>query len=173
MVGDRTSARPDIGTTRTRRHLRLLAPALVALGLIAAACGGDDTSATPPAATGTGPATTSTPSTTPSATESPSGSPSAADAFEVEAEDLSFSVDSLTVAAGSQVEIDFKNRDDGIPHNFAVYESADATEALFSGETVTGSADTIYTFQAPSEPGSYQFRCEVHPTQMTGDLVVQ
>jgi plastocyanin len=173
MVGNRTSARPEVGAAGTRRHLRLLAPALVALGLIAAACGGDETPATTPAATGTSPATTSAPATTPSASESPSGSPSGGDAFEVEAEDLSFSVDSLTVGAGSQVEIDFKNRDDGTPHNFAVYESADATEALFSGEIVTGSADTVYTFQAPSEPGTYQFRCEVHPTQMTGDLVVQ
>jgi plastocyanin len=147
--------------------------ALVALGLLAAACGGGDPAPTTPPGTGTSPTTSVPPSTTPSATASPSGSPSGGDAFEVEAEDLSFSVDSLTVAAGSQVGIEFKNRDDGTPHNFAVYGSADATQALFSGEIVTGSADTVYTFQAPSEPGTYQFRCEVHPTQMSGDLIVQ
>jgi plastocyanin len=173
MVGNPTGAHPDADPARVRRRLRLLAPALVALGLIAAACGGDDPSTTVPAATGSSPATSGAPSTTPSATESPSDSPSTGDAFEVEAEDLSFSVDSLTVGAGFQVAIDFKNRDDGTPHNFAVYESADATEALFSGEILTGSADTVYTFQAPSEPGTYQFRCEVHPTKMSGDLIVQ
>lgn len=173
MVGNSTSARPDARPSRASRHLRLLAPALVAVGLIAAACGGEDPSTIPPAATGSSPATSSAPSTTPSGSESPTGSPSAGDALEVEAEDLSFSVDTLTVGAGSQVEIDFKNRDDGTPHNFAVYQSADAAEALFSGEILTGSADTVYTFRAPSEPGTYQFRCEVHPTQMSGDLIVQ
>ena len=172
MLESRSSARSGAGTPRSRR-LRLLAPALLALGLVAAACGGDDPSTTTSTATGTSPATTGVPSPTSSDTASPSGSPSGGDAFEVEAEDLSFSVDSLTVAAGSQVAIEFKNRDDGTPHNFAVYESADATQSLFSGEIITGSADTVYTFQAPTEPGTYQFRCEVHPTQMSGDLVVQ
>jgi plastocyanin len=37
---------------------------------------------------------------------------------------------------------------------------------------VTGPTTTTYTFTAPSTPGSYFFRCDVHPTQMTGTFVV-
>jgi plastocyanin len=34
--------------------------------------------------------------------------------------------------------------------------------------------DTIdYTFTAPEEPGTYHYHCDVHPTVMTGDFIVE
>lgn len=38
---------------------------------------------------------------------------------------------------------------------------------------MTGPATTTYTFTAPSTPGTYFFRCDVHPTVMTGQFIVQ
>jgi len=33
-------------------------------------------------------------------------------------------------------------------------------------------ATTTYTFTAPSTPGTYFFRCDVHPETMTGQFIV-
>ena len=62
--------------------------------------------------------------------------------------------------------------DAGVPHNFAVYTDATASTAIFTGAVVTGPTTTTYTFTAPSTPGSYFFRCDVHPTIMTGQFIV-
>jgi plastocyanin len=35
-----------------------------------------------------------------------------------------------------------------------------------------GVAKTIYTFTAPTQPGAYFFRCDIH-TYMTGTFIVQ
>ncbi len=40
------------------------------------------------------------------------------------------------------------------------------------GEIITGPAETTYTFTAPSEPGTYYFQCDVHPS-MNGDFIVE
>jgi len=77
------------------------------------------------------------------------------------------------VPAGANVTVNFDNMDDGIPHNVAVYTNASAAEEIFVGETITGPAQTTYTFTAPDEPGTYFFRCDVHPQQMTGDFIVE
>jgi plastocyanin len=154
---------------RRGRMTRPLVPAALSLLFLAAACGGDDAGpgdGTPtPAAS---PTETATGSPTP--TESPTGGEG--EPVEVEAEDIAFQVSEITVAAGSQVTIEFNNRDD-VPHNFAVYESEEAAEEIFSGEVLPGPAETTYTFQAPADPGDYFFRCDVHPDQMTGTLVVE
>jgi len=61
----------------------------------------------------------------------------------------------------------------GIAHNFAVYETpAAATAAIFSGEIITGGGDAVYRFTAPVTPGTYFFRCDVHPDSMNGRFVV-
>lgn len=139
-----------------------------------------------PAATGTPGATitasptatvTSTPTATasPTATTSPTAtaSPTAGTAtVNLTAQNLAFNMSTITVPAGRQVTVNFNNMDNGIPHNFAVYTSAAATTPIFVGNIITGPA-TTYTFTAPSTPGSYFFRCDVHPTQMTGTFIVQ
>ncbi len=79
----------------------------------------------------------------------------------------------ITVKAGAPVTVNFNNKDSGIPHNFSVYTNSSATTAIFTGQIVTGPATTTYTFNAPSSPGTYFFRCDVHPTIMTGQFIVQ
>ncbi len=89
------------------------------------------------------------------------------------AENIAFDTDTITVPAGANVTVNFDNKDDGVPHNLAVYTDSSAAEKIFVGEIITGPATTNYTFTAPSEPGTYFFRCDVHPQQMTGDLIVE
>jgi len=89
------------------------------------------------------------------------------------AKNIAFNKSSITVPAGAQITINFDNEDAGIPHNFAVYETSAATNNIFKGQTITGVSSTTYTFTAPSTPGTYFFRCDVHPNQMTGNFIVQ
>lgn len=88
------------------------------------------------------------------------------------AENIAFDKTTITVPAGAHVTVNFVNRDSGVPHTFSVYETAEAQKVIFRGQAVTGLARTKYEFDAPSNPGTYFFRCDIHPTQMTGQFIV-
>ncbi len=83
-----------------------------------------------------------------------------------------FDKSTITVPAGANVTINFNNQE-SIPHNFALYETSQAENAIFKGEVITGPRTTVYTFDAPKEPGTYFFRCDIHPQTMTGQFVVE
>ncbi|MFB3764781.1 MAG: cupredoxin domain-containing protein [Methanotrichaceae archaeon] len=89
------------------------------------------------------------------------------------AENLAFDKNTITVPAGAKVTINFNNKDSGVPHNFAAYTDSSATTTIFKGNVITGPAKTTYVFTAPSQAGTYFFRCDIHPTQMTGQFVVE
>lgn len=89
----------------------------------------------------------------------------------LEAQNNAFNVSSLTVPAGALVQLHFENMDTGIQHNFALYTNSDHTGQLYLGSIITGVNSITYSFVAPSTPGTYYFRCEIHPT-MTGTLIV-
>ena len=88
------------------------------------------------------------------------------------AQNIKYNMSTISVPAGAQVTVKFDNKDNGIPHNFAVYQTSAATQMIFKGMIITGPASTTYTFTAPSKPGTYYFRCDVHPTVMNGDFIV-
>lgn len=86
------------------------------------------------------------------------------------AQNLAFDKSTITVPAGVSVTIIFDNKDN-ISHNFALYETSSAQKSIFIGQIIT--AGTIeYKFTAPATPGTYFFRCDVHPTMMNGSFVV-
>lgn len=89
------------------------------------------------------------------------------------AKNIAFNKSTITVPAGANVTVYFDNQDSGTPHNFAVYDSPSASQTIFQGKIITGPAKATYTFTAPSQAGTYFFRCDVHPTQMTGQFVVE
>ena len=93
--------------------------------------------------------------------------------IEIVAENNKFNKEEITVKAGQKVTLVFKNNDNGIPHNVAVYESKSAENVIFKGEVFSGVKTMTYTFTAPETPGEYFFRCDVHPITMTGTLVVE
>jgi plastocyanin len=86
------------------------------------------------------------------------------------AKNFAFDKSTITVSAGAQVTISFDNQDSA-PHNFALYTNSAATDVIFKGTIITAT-QTAYTFQAPAAPGSYYFRCDVHPN-MNGTFLVQ
>lgn len=107
---------------------------------------------------------------TATAAPSPAGTGQAV-SMTLTAENLSFSSTTLTAPAGSTVTMTFINRDANMPHNFALYTSQNANTKIFAGDLVTGPATVTYTFTAPSTPGNYFFRCDIHPELMTGSFV--
>lgn len=148
------------------RTLLYLAFALVLVGACIAGCASNPGTTPTPTPTTTAPSTTTMPSVT---TTTPSGQ--TVDVY-LMAKNIAFNKSTITVPAGATVKVHFDNEDQGVPHNFAVYTNSQATDKIFSGTIITGVAQTTYTFTAPSNPGNYFFRCDVHPTVMTGTFVV-
>ncbi|HWQ18881.1 MAG TPA: cupredoxin domain-containing protein [Methanotrichaceae archaeon] len=91
----------------------------------------------------------------------------------ITASDLAFNTSTITVPAGANVVVNFNNMDTGIDHNFAVYTDSSASTTIFKGEVITGPMATTYTFTAPTTPGTYFFRCDIHPAQMTGRFIAK
>jgi nitrite reductase (NO-forming) len=90
----------------------------------------------------------------------------------IDASNAAFSTDCLAAPAGKAFTIAFDNRDAGVPHNVSIYTDDSASQALFTGELVSGPKKIVY--QVPAlDPGTYFFRCDVHPTTMTGTFVVK
>ena len=87
------------------------------------------------------------------------------------AKDISFDTDEIMLTAGAQTTVEFDNQDD-LPHNFAISQDESAETAIFQGDIVEGPNTTEYSFTAP-DAGTYFFRCDVHPNQMTGTVVVE
>jgi len=92
--------------------------------------------------------------------------------LQIAAANLEFDKDELTAAANSEVTIEFRNEDEGVLHNLAVYEDESAREALFVGEMFAGADSRTYRFTTPAA-GEYFFRCDVHPDTMNGTFRVE
>jgi len=82
-----------------------------------------------------------------------------------------FDASSLASPAGRRFQIVFVNKDSALPHNVSIYTDSSASKALFKGAQFPGPATRTYNVKALAA-GSYFFRCDVHPTQMTGSLTV-
>jgi len=88
------------------------------------------------------------------------------------ANNKAFNTSTITVPAGAQVTINFDNQDSGVPHNVAFYTDSSASKNIYRSLAITGPNRITDTFIAPSTPGTYIFRCDFHPTQMTGQFIV-
>ena len=88
------------------------------------------------------------------------------------AKNKAFDKSTITVPAGANVVMTFDNQDSRIPHNFALYTDSTAKTRIFVGDVVTGPKTVTYTFTAPSQSGTYFFRCDIHPAVMTGSFIV-
>jgi plastocyanin len=89
------------------------------------------------------------------------------------AQKMAFNTSTITVPAGANVTINFDNQDNGIRHNFAVYDSAEMRTVIFRGELIAGPKKIAYSFNAPKEPGTYRFQCDPHASFMNGQFIVQ
>jgi plastocyanin len=135
---------------------------LVVLALALSACSSASTPTGSPTSTSTTASTSST-----------STAPPQNVTIDLVAKNIAFDKGTITVPAGAQVTVNFDNQDSGVPHNFSVYTDSSAKQSIFVGQIITGPQKTTYTFEAPPTPGTYFFRCDVHPSQMTGTFIVQ
>jgi plastocyanin len=108
------------------------------------------------------------PSGAPGTSPPPAGGPPPS-SVSITASGLQFDTSSFSLpAAGGKIS--FTNNDAGTQHNIAIYTDASAADNLFRGDLVTGVATVTYT--VPSiPPGTYYFRCDVHPT-MNGSVTI-
>jgi plastocyanin len=146
---------------------------LVTVMLVLGACSSSPAPAAtsaPPSSSAPAPATSSVPpATTPPVPSSPAAGPAVT--INLISQNMSFDQNTLTVPAGAKVTMNFNNKD-SIPHNFALYTDSSAATVIFKGDIVS-SKSIVYQFTAPAAPGTYFFRCDVHPTTMTGTFKVQ
>jgi plastocyanin len=158
-------------------RISLLLLLTVLLAGAAIACGGDDE-----ADTGTPSATSAAPTRededTPDATADDTGSPTTGatgaldDEVQVQAADFSFDPDNFTVPAGVPVKIEVRNSG-AFPHTLTVYSDEEYTTEVAGADTGNIEASEDADFTTTLEAGQYFFRCDIHPTQMEGDLTAQ
>jgi plastocyanin len=87
-----------------------------------------------------------------------------------------FSVDCLAAPADAAFTINFDNQDPGIAHVFVIHDQDPrqdpSARQLFRGEQVTGPDMKTYEV-GPLAAGTYHFRCDFHPDQMFGAMVIE
>jgi plastocyanin len=174
----------------TRTIWPLLLALLAATFVVGVACGGDDddggpieeltqqAGTTPSGGGATRAPTQSGGAQTPSTGQTPSGTapattPGAGGGQQVmiSADSLDgFSTDTLSAPAGS-VTIVFQNNDQGVPHNFALFDSPDSPDNLIDATDIEAGPST-QQLTVDLEAGQYYYHCDVHPTTMKGVLTV-
>jgi plastocyanin len=93
---------------------------------------------------------------------------SGADEATIVAQNIAFDVTRLEVAVGDQLTITYDNRENGIPHNLRVRDTAtgDAMTDIVAGPITQTLAVTF------DQPGQFAYLCDVHPEQMQGIIAV-
>jgi plastocyanin len=87
------------------------------------------------------------------------------------AQNLAFDTDCLAAPAGQPFTIEFTNQDE-VPHNVSIFTDQSATQALFQEPAFPGPETVVYEPEPIEEEGNLYFRCDIHPTTMTGTFVV-
>ena len=114
----------------------------------------------------------------------PQGTPETIEDFdgdqtvEVAARNIAFDMNEITIQSDGEVRIRFTNFDDATPHNIAFYASETDTTPVSDGSvgiTFNGTVEGVVddTVFAVPDAGEYFFRCDVHPTIMTGTFIVE
>jgi plastocyanin len=105
----------------------------------------------------------------PAATSTPVPPPVQSQSLTIAANGSKFVPSKLNAAGGSAVTITFDNQDAGVAHDLIVYTPGGGIAG--QAEIFTGPATRTFTF-TPSGPGTYAFKCSVHPTSMYGTIAV-
>jgi len=114
----------------------------------------------------------------PSVTPAPSGAASAEPSgsadpnlVSISALGIKFEQTAVTVPANTSFQIQFENKDAGVPHNIAIHLGSPTGAEQFKGEVFNGVETRVYSVP-PLDAGAYGFVCTVHPT-MVGTLTAQ
>lgn len=94
------------------------------------------------------------------------------DEFTITAHNIQWDKSCIAVEAGKPSKVTIVNKDAGVAHNFAVWQSSKLTKRFFVTPDVTGVATK--TFTLPALPaGTYYFQCDVHGPAMSGTFEVK
>lgn len=141
-----------------RHSLTALTLALAATATLAAACGGDDSEDADidPSILGT---------------EVPSPTPPAAGTQDVSvtATDFAFEPASPQITGGAQVTVTLTNSGEA-PHTLNFYLDEGLRNRLGETGQVQPGQSGSFTFTAPESGGILYFRCQLHPSQMSGQV---
>ena len=88
------------------------------------------------------------------------------------AHNISWNAFCLAVPAGTPFTLHITNQDNGIEHNFSIYDSFFEKKQYFTSPRITGVASETLT-GPPLPPGHYYFQCDVHGPAMSGAFIVQ
>ena len=151
------------------RAARGLAIALALTALFAAACGGSKKSNTPAAG-----ATTA--ATKPAAASTPAASTTKrtqVDMLNATAKDFSFTLGLTSIHPGVPgVDVTFKN-DGSTTHTLTFYEDSGFTKKLNGSGNIAAGQTAGFPFAPSANATSVFYRCDIHPTQMKGELTVK
>lgn len=108
----------------------------------------------------------------PTATPGPSGEPGgSATRLTLTAKDSKFVETSLEAPAGHPFDIEFENADTGTIHNVSIYTNSSATKSVYAGGLFSSGTQTEHV--PALDAATYYFRCDFHPTTMSGTLTVR
>jgi plastocyanin len=91
---------------------------------------------------------------------------------DVAAKGNQFTKSTIELPAEHPPEIVFENRDPNVLHNVAIFSDKDFTHREFTGDVFAGPETMRYRFRA-LPAGTYYFRCDMHPTNMIGEVHVE
>ena len=83
-----------------------------------------------------------------------------------------FNKKTIELPAEHPPEIVFDNRDANVLHNVAIFSDSQFTQRRFTGDVFAGPETMRYRFRA-LPAGTYYFRCDMHPTNMVGEVHVE
>jgi plastocyanin len=124
-----------------------------------------------------------TPPPTTEPAETPAGATAAAstpatepadEAIAIDLKDNVFEPKELTVSAGANVTFTLDNLGT-LPHNMHIANAGGSFDGgdVSAPELILAGQKGTLTWSAPGTPGTYAFRCDVHPVEMTGTITVQ
>jgi cytochrome c oxidase subunit 2 len=88
------------------------------------------------------------------------------------AHDIAWNTNCLAVPPDQPFTVSVTNEDQGIQHNFSIYDSFFEEKTYFRSPKITGPASE--TLQVSGlRPGHYYFQCDVHGPAMSGAFVVK
>lgn len=90
---------------------------------------------------------------------------------EISADNLAFDAETIQAPAGESFTIVLTNLE-AVPHNLSVYTEEGGDEIVI-GDVVSEEGGSVEVEVPALEPGEYFFVCDIHPTEMTGTLVVE